>query len=285
MEDKMKYFNVDRNKFDPWDYVKKGDNKDYLPITAKKAWFRSVYPQGNIRYKLLEKKENYVLVEARVYCNRTDPEDQYIGYGLSFATFEQVYANEFQTPLERNLGMQLLANGKAAARALTDAGFGLQFYIDEPDPDEESAPETESAQNCNAAVPPSPVPPCKSPQPANVSPSGNKVKSSEPDDKSKETAGEKSGLTSEMDPAAEYASTSCMDLEKALAMKVDCGKGFNKNNPDQSFTLGELLDDNKGTHLSWLFVKTKSADLKSAIKTIVESNEKLQKHFASKKLR
>ena len=130
-----------------------GEKSQFLPLPYKKIWFKSTYPAGHIRYFVTESTESFVQIEARVYEKNTDPDCQFIGSGK---------ANAFRNTLPETVGltgkeaiavMELAARGSAATRALSDAGFGLQFFGDiEPDDIEEQAHEAKK-QVLNPVVP------------------------------------------------------------------------------------------------------------------------------------
>lgn len=68
--------------FDPRKYMRLIQNegqigKYYLDVAYRKLWFRLKYPQGKIVKKLVKLTENIAIVEARVYLDRNDSEDNY----------------------------------------------------------------------------------------------------------------------------------------------------------------------------------------------------------------
>lgn len=337
MEEKLKYFNIDRNSFNPWDYAQ--DNQSggkFLPLSAKKAWFRTRYPEGNIRYKVITEAEGYIVVEAMVYAERKDPDSEYLGYGISFATFDQVYSNNFKTDLERHLGMRGLAYGKAAARALTDAGFGLQFYIDEPDPEEfvpnpgdvavdkvnnkdsvsslntasqtadfagiiqderksvDKVPQIAKVKHLTSSKKEIPAPLLPNNEMSEIICSSLDKCSMELDVSSSDSAAKENTVVQTDEPVVqtdEFTEGSCefdqipsMNYAEALTVKVDCGTLSNRSNPDLSKSINDILNSTQISKLSYVFQKTKSETVKSAIKTIVERDANLMKYFFSKGL-
>ena len=319
MEEKLKYFNVDRNSFNPWDYVQDDNNGKFLPLPAKKAWFRTRYPEGNIRYNVVTEADGYIVVEAMVYADRKDSGSEYLGFGTSFATFDQVYAESFRTDLERHLGMRTLAYGKAAARALTDAGFGLQFYIDEPDPESISSKpcdtqeatdtskvvvrdaeitedhtvdfmaSTEEVQQTTVTAIPKiakirhtkaltvEAPQDSSSQEQGISDFPSAVKRSLP-----ETVTQSVDLPSKDNETCEFDRIPSMEYNEALKVKVDCGTLADRSNPELSKSVGDIINSTQMSKLSYVFVKTKSEKVKSAIKTVVENDPNMMKYFFSK---
>lgn len=98
----------------------------YLDVKYRKLWFRLVHPAGKVISYIRSFTENMALVEARVYLDKGDSEDSYIANSFSqkFRGEDPVFGDKF---LE-------MAETAAIGRALSDAGFGLQFAdVGEPD--------------------------------------------------------------------------------------------------------------------------------------------------------
>lgn len=112
-----------------------GEETSYLPLQYKKIWFRAMNPTGNIRYTVLSDTEEACTVEAKVYQDKNDMPDAYIGVGIAIATRNGCGDNTFMTPMELRVNMLQTARGLAASKALADAGYGLQFYGDLIDPE------------------------------------------------------------------------------------------------------------------------------------------------------
>lgn len=120
--------------FDPRRYMrliqKEGQaGRYYLDVAYRKLWFRLRYPEGKIVKKILKLTEQVAIVEARVYLNRNDDEDKFISNALAqkYMTADDQFGNKFVE----------LAETAAVGRALSDAGFGLQFADREGDMDPE----------------------------------------------------------------------------------------------------------------------------------------------------
>ena len=120
--------------FDPRKYMRLIPNegqtaKYYLDVAYRKLWFRLRYPEGKIVKKILKLTEQVAIVEARVYLNRNDDEDNFISNALAqkYMTADDQFGNKFVE----------LAETAAVGRALSDAGFGLQFADREGDIDPE----------------------------------------------------------------------------------------------------------------------------------------------------
>lgn len=120
--------------FDPRKYMRLIQNegqagKYYLDVAYRKLWFRLKYPQGKIVKKLIKLTENVAIVEARVYLDRNDEEANYISNALAqkYLTNDEKFGAKYVE----------LAETAAVGRALSDAGFGLQFADKEMDFDPE----------------------------------------------------------------------------------------------------------------------------------------------------
>lgn len=120
--------------FDPRKYMRviqqEGQTgKYYLDVAFRKLWFRLKYPEGKIVKKILKLTDQVAIVEARVYLNRNDAEENFISNALAqkYMTADGQFGNKFVE----------LAETAAVGRALSDAGFGLQFADKEEDIDPE----------------------------------------------------------------------------------------------------------------------------------------------------
>ncbi len=120
--------------FDPRRYMRviqqEGQaGKYYLDVAFRKLWFRLKYPEGKSVKKILKLTDQVAIVEARVYLNRNDAEENFISNALAqkYMTADGQFGNKFVE----------LAETAAVGRALSDAGFGLQFADKEDDMDPE----------------------------------------------------------------------------------------------------------------------------------------------------
>ena len=120
--------------FDPRKYMrliaKEGQpGRYYLDVAYRKLWFRLCFPEGKIVKKLIKLTDNVAIVEARVYLNRNDAEDNFISNALAqkYQSNDEQFGNKYVE----------LAETAAVGRALSDAGFGLQFADKEEDFDPE----------------------------------------------------------------------------------------------------------------------------------------------------
>lgn len=120
--------------FDPRKYMRviqqEGQSgKYYLDVAFRKLWFRLKYPEGKIVKKILKLTDQVAIVEARVYLNKNDAEENFISNALAqkYMTTDGQFGNKYVE----------LAETAAVGRALSDAGFGLQFADKEEDIDPE----------------------------------------------------------------------------------------------------------------------------------------------------
>ena len=110
--------------FEPLEFartIKQEDQEDqlYLDVKYRKLWFRLANPLGRIASKIVWFNENAALAEAKVYLNHTDAEENYIAnaFSMKFRSEDPKFGDKF---LE-------MAETAAVGRALSDAGYGVQF--------------------------------------------------------------------------------------------------------------------------------------------------------------
>lgn len=110
--------------FDPRQYMRELVNDTqvkqlYLDVKFRKLWFRLKYPFGKITKSIIQLTEQFAIVEAKVYLDKGDPEENYISSAL---------AQRFFSP-DDAFGKRYVETAETAAigRALADAGFGIQF--------------------------------------------------------------------------------------------------------------------------------------------------------------
>ena len=91
----------------------------YLDVAFRKLWFRLKYPEGKVVKKILKLTEQVAIVEAKVYLNRSDAEENFVSnaFAQKYFSAEDSFGSKYVE----------LAETAAVGRALTDAGFGLQF--------------------------------------------------------------------------------------------------------------------------------------------------------------
>ncbi|MGM9682950.1 MAG: hypothetical protein ACI3XQ_05065 [Eubacteriales bacterium] len=101
--------------FDPMKFLRATENGPKLDLKYKKLWFRLKYPQGRIRVSNLRITDQLAIIEARVFFDRKDTE--------SVANYT-VTCDAKSAPDGEYIR---LAQDLATDRALSDAGFGIQF--------------------------------------------------------------------------------------------------------------------------------------------------------------
>ena len=119
--------------FDPRKFMRLIQKEDqssryYLDVAYRKLWFRLCYPEGKIVKTIRSITAQMAIVEARVYLNKNDPDDSYVA---------NAFAQKFREDSEIGQKYVELAETAAVGRALSDAGFGLQFADREKELDPE----------------------------------------------------------------------------------------------------------------------------------------------------
>ena len=119
--------------FDPRKFMRLIQKEDqssryYLDVAYRKLWFRLCYPEGKIVKTIRSITAQMAIVEARVYLNKNDPDDSYV---------PNAFAQKFREDSEIGQKYVELAETAAVGRALSDAGFGLQFADREKEMDPE----------------------------------------------------------------------------------------------------------------------------------------------------
>lgn len=109
--------------FDPKRYMRTTSTEEgqglYLDVKYRKLWFRLKYPMGKIKKIFHALNAEIAICEARVYLNKDDPEDQYVGSGTAQRFFKA--GDKFGESYVES------AETAAVGRALAEAGFGSQF--------------------------------------------------------------------------------------------------------------------------------------------------------------
>lgn len=104
--------------FDPLKYVRSTENGAVLDLPYQKLWFRLRHPNGKIRIFIKNLSEKIAAVEARVYFDRADSEP------AANCIISGVDAEDKVSVAK--------AQHDAMEKALSDAGFGLQFISVNP---------------------------------------------------------------------------------------------------------------------------------------------------------
>lgn len=113
------------DNFDPSKFlitsVKDGETRQYLETQMRTLWFRLAHPEGQVRSTIVQLTDTMAVVEARVYLNRTDSDDDFIANATAqrFASQDPTFGAKFLESAET----------AAAGRALGRAGFGTQFCV------------------------------------------------------------------------------------------------------------------------------------------------------------
>jgi len=189
--------------FDPKRYMRSTSTEEgqglYLDVKYRKLWFRLKYPMGKIKKIFHTLNAEIAICEARVYLNKDDSEDGYVGSGTAQRFFKS--GDKFGESYVES------AETAAVGRALAEAGFGSQFSdCDVTEPADHSladAPIDAPAPAANpAASVPAPAHAAASPSPATPAPAPQPQ------------------LSPNMDFEQAYAA---MTLDAAKAVVIDCG--------------------------------------------------------------
>ncbi len=220
--------------FDPRLYMREIESETqekqlYLDVKYRKLWFRLKHPNGKIKKSIIKLTEQLAIVEAKVYLDKNDPEENYVASALAqrFLQQDDRFGNRYVE----------LAETASVGRALADAGFGIQFC----DIGEESDPGI-----VDSGIP--------------VGPSGGKraapATETQPSPNGQSTTGAAPTRTpapaqpSQQPPKVSYTSTTpieeicrLMTLDEAKRVVVDCGIFKGK-------TLGQVALEKPGS-LDW----------------------------------
>jgi hypothetical protein len=110
--------------FDPRSFMREietdtQEKQLYLDVKYRKLWFRLKHPNGKIKKSIIKLTEQLAIVEAKVYLDKNDPEENYVASALAqrFLQQDDRFGNRYVE----------LAETASVGRALADAGFGIQF--------------------------------------------------------------------------------------------------------------------------------------------------------------
>ncbi len=101
--------------FDPLKFLRSTENGPRLDLKYKKLWFRLKYPNGRIRVSNLRITDEMAIIEARVFFDRSDKDSA------------SNYTAQCKASMAPNGDYLKVAQDMAIDRALSDAGFGIQF--------------------------------------------------------------------------------------------------------------------------------------------------------------
>lgn len=198
--------------FDPRQYMRTTSTEEgqglYLDVKYRKLWFRLAHPLGKIKKIFHALNAEVAICEARVYLNKDDPEEQYVGSGTAQRFFKA--GDKFGESYVES------AETAAVGRALAEAGFGSQFS----DCDVTEPADATLADAPVAAAPlPGPRPaPAASPAPAPAAPPSRRAPV--PGPAAATPPVQEPALTPGMSFEQAYAA---MTLDKAKAVVIDCG--------------------------------------------------------------
>lgn len=236
--------------FDPKRYMRTTSTEEgqglYLDVKYRKLWFRLKYPLGKIKKIFHALNAEIAICEARVYLNKDDPEDQYVGSGTAQRFFKA--GDKFGESYVES------AETAAVGRALAEAGFGSQFSdCDVTEPADATLADAPVAAPAPAAAPAAnPAPSAPAARRA-AAPAAQAPAAPLPPAKSAPTP----GMTFEQAYAA-------MTLDKAKAVVIDCGCYRGQ-------TLGQLALTKPGS-LHWYVDSYKGNNnlLRAAVKYLLD---------------
>jgi len=240
--------------FNPADFIRvteeNGIRNAYLDAKYRVLWFRLHHPNGKLDPEIVHMDERSACVCCRVYADKADPPDQFIGKAYSHRFFTQEpYGERF---LE-------VAETVAKGRALADAGYGTEFCF---------SGDTETREAADAPVRLSAEDMGKRPAPQGPAVTGPfSVQPLPP----AQTAPVRRRLPAEDPGPAEQLRTliDTMSVEDAKAVRVDVGRYA-------GCTLGELALAHPGD-LAW-YVKNYSGRnlaLKAGATVLLKAAERL----------
>lgn len=232
----------------------------YLPLPIKKLLAKAISIRSFIKYETTS-GDGWVTVEALFYWGpeETTP----AGSGKVKMYLEQIASDAFRTESERDAMLEATARGRAATRALSDAGIGLQYFGDITEPELGD-----------------PEPPVE-PDIPEITPQAEKkkgrpkkaVETPQPDDQIPEAVTSVSSMPSAEDlgPAiySHPKKVSSMSLEEAFSKVADMG-----NCKDR--TLKEIYEK-QPRNLVWL--RNNGSTLTEALEVIMASDKDLSRYL------
>lgn len=260
------------------------EKKQFLSLPYKKTWARLKFPHYKVQIVTHDYipdtsgSGGYSHCIARFYEDKNDAENAYIGEGESFTYVDPAGGS---TMSYINEAMQL-AKGSAISKALTDAGFGLQYYMDNMDElllkaeaeatEANQKKETRGRKSAKAKTSNTANNPVSNTEPvAKASIEKKDVSATSVPNENSDNC-EKPEEETETDQKNASAKTPMVfNLETALNTKVDCGKRFLQEN--------KLLKDLSPEELIWVYGNSKTLHVRKACLIIAKNTDSIAKIF------
>lgn len=255
------------------------EEKQILLLPYKKAWARMKFPHYKMIYAEKEILNGSAHVIARFYEDKNDDENAYIGEGEAFVLIDP--SDERPLDILSNEAL-LMAKGSAASRAFTDAGFGLQYYIDEAEENKGTEPQkndpvakpvlNDIPDDIQTAIP---IPLNKDTQ------EGTLAQMDLPGLESDFPLDEISGIDMESDepytPPTKDSATKAKkksiewSLDSAKTLIADCGN-----------LRGRELGDLSAEELFWLYSQPTDATIRQGCLVMAKCNTDIRQYFTAK---
>lgn len=251
--------------FDPQQYLstmKHDDGTEWLGLSAeiKKFWFRLVYPEGKIMTTILEHDATHVIINARVYANKTDKPEEFLSEGKAIRFYSDVDPNKAYERYYIDFAETI-----ALGRALTNAGFDLPVGQMEAPPVPKDKP-LQTASKAESKYAEVTAPPEQNPDAKPVAPPPDTIKSSAVQQLSKQQELPKEQLTQPASTPRNYEEAlQTLTVEQAKNMVVSFGSNSGKK-------LGEIALTDAGS-LDWIANKYKGGDftIKAAARILLNA--------------
>ncbi len=271
----------------------KTEDTFYLSLQDKKMIAFLFAPQNRLEYRV-ERTETSVAVEALFYW---EPEDvNPAGVGFVKMVNSQVDQELFVTDEIRNTKLEAIARGRAASRALYDAGIGMEFYGDiiAPEEYENSIAKAEAGSETEKTPPTTRIQveasePTKDidVQPALPVPKRNKKKATAPTPQPyKEkyaAAGDNGGEESDTEPveAEAHSPAPAADLAPTAGAEIALNDAYEAI-ADIGNHHGETLKDIYEKYpKNLVFLVNKGSNVRDEALAIIRSNPELSEYYNS----
>lgn len=250
--------------FNPFDFVRiiatdNGESQVYMDVKNRKVWFRLKHKTGKISKIIHELDTTHATIEARVYANNNDAENDYLA---------NAFATRYFNPEDKVFGKKFveLAEVAAIGRALSDAGFNIHggnVIMDDADPAIVDAGIKVDGETGEILAPPDVLAPDAPPAPAS--------EAKKPDKAPAATATAPVSAPLEKPPVVLSADMSVEELKKNMtvesASKVIITEGFASY---RNKTLGWLAME-KPSALNYFKEKAQSNLLRVAAAFLIEA--------------